>query len=487
MSTTLDVAIIGGGVSGLYCAYKLLKNNAQNIAVFEQKGRLGGRIKSIDISKELTYDSGAFRIGKRHKYALKLIKELALSADLVPFNPKKKYLVKGKTSHANTELEKAVNIIQRYRKATKISNTFPGLCEIVADKPGLAQTSIVKLGYDAEANVMNCHDFLKSVDGFDETFYRMENGLSQIIKALVAHLGSVVKVKHRLANISYKRGLFELTINNKLYKARTVILATPKASLVNIPYMQKYSSLLESVTSNCYIRVYAVYPKSKGGKVWFHNIDQVTTDLVLRKVIPIDKDKGLIEVSYCDDRGARVLNNANIKGHLQDVVHKNLLRIFPEKNIPKPKYFRAHFWDAGTHSWLPHVDSDTISQKVLQPDDRKKLYVVGESYSQHQGWIEGALSTCQHLFKVMDKSKPDTNYFSPAQIRKHNTEKDAWVSYKGKVYDITQWISKHPGGHVFSSVLGRDMGGVFEAVGHSSAAINILEKYYIGKVRYSGS
>ena len=29
---------------------------------------------------------------------------------------------------------------------------------------------------------------------------------------------------------------------------------------------------------------------------------------------------------------------------------------------------------------------------------------------------------------------------------KHNTEADCWMSVRGKVYDVTSWIPKHPGG-----------------------------------------
>lgn len=34
---------------------------------------------------------------------------------------------------------------------------------------------------------------------------------------------------------------------------------------------------------------------------------------------------------------------------------------------------------------------------------------------------------------------------SQNELAKHNTLNDCWVSYKGKVYDITSWLPKHPG------------------------------------------
>ncbi len=32
-----------------------------------------------------------------------------------------------------------------------------------------------------------------------------------------------------------------------------------------------------------------------------------------------------------------------------------------------------------------------------------------------------------------------------ADLNKHNTEKDCWVGFKGKAYDLTSWLPKHPG------------------------------------------
>ncbi len=32
------------------------------------------------------------------------------------------------------------------------------------------------------------------------------------------------------------------------------------------------------------------------------------------------------------------------------------------------------------------------------------------------------------------------------ELAQHNTEEDCWVIYKGKVYDLTDWLGRHPGG-----------------------------------------
>ena len=31
------------------------------------------------------------------------------------------------------------------------------------------------------------------------------------------------------------------------------------------------------------------------------------------------------------------------------------------------------------------------------------------------------------------------------ELSSHNSESDCWIAYEGKVYDITDWLPKHPG------------------------------------------
>ncbi|SBT01332.1 cytochrome b5-like Heme/Steroid binding domain containing protein, partial [Plasmodium malariae] len=48
-------------------------------------------------------------------------------------------------------------------------------------------------------------------------------------------------------------------------------------------------------------------------------------------------------------------------------------------------------------------------------------------------------------FKNDEQEDPSTKTFTVEEVAKHNTEKDAWVIYNKKVYDITHYIKYHPG------------------------------------------
>ncbi len=45
-----------------------------------------------------------------------------------------------------------------------------------------------------------------------------------------------------------------------------------------------------------------------------------------------------------------------------------------------------------------------------------------------------------------DTGTPATpGVISRAELAKHNTQADCWIGYKGTVYDITNWLPRHPG------------------------------------------
>ncbi|XP_019414922.1 PREDICTED: cytochrome b5-like [Lupinus angustifolius] len=68
-------------------------------------------------------------------------------------------------------------------------------------------------------------------------------------------------------------------------------------------------------------------------------------------------------------------------------------------------------------------------------------------------------------------------------VSKHNKTQDCWVIISGKVYDLTSFIEDHPGGaEVLLAATGKDGTSDYEAAGHSDYAIEMMKKYYIGKI-----
>ena len=76
-----DYIIIGGGVSGLFMAYKLADTN-KDILVLESSNRWGGRLLTTK-EKGVQFELGAARIYSKHHKVMSLLKELDLKDGLL--------------------------------------------------------------------------------------------------------------------------------------------------------------------------------------------------------------------------------------------------------------------------------------------------------------------------------------------------------------------------------------------------------------------
>jgi len=74
-----------------------------------------------------------------------------------------------------------------------------------------------------------------------------------------------------------------------------------------------------------------------------------------------------------------------------------------------------------------------------------------------------------------------TEGITMAVLKQHNKRDDCWLMIDGKAYDISNWISKHPGGDVILSYAGMDATDVFGAF-HEETSEKFLPALYIGPV-----
>jgi cytochrome b involved in lipid metabolism/uncharacterized membrane protein len=75
---------------------------------------------------------------------------------------------------------------------------------------------------------------------------------------------------------------------------------------------------------------------------------------------------------------------------------------------------------------------------------------------------------------------PTTRY-ARAEIARHRTTSNCWSSLEGKVYDLTQWVSQHPGGREgIVEMCGTDGGEFLEQHARDKAAREVLAGFQIG-------
>ena len=72
-----------------------------------------------------------------------------------------------------------------------------------------------------------------------------------------------------------------------------------------------------------------------------------------------------------------------------------------------------------------------------------------------------------------------------AEVEKHNSKESCWSVIRGKVYDLTNWIDKHPGGlDKILNICGKDGTEIFEKVhGGKEKPENALKNFEIGVLK----
>lgn len=84
---------------------------------------------------------------------------------------------------------------------------------------------------------------------------------------------------------------------------------------------------------------------------------------------------------------------------------------------------------------------------------------------------------------VLRNRRTPLRFFSSEEVKKHNTAEDCWVIVDGKVYNVTAWVKRHPGGELLILlVAGMDVTDPFLVNHLPSVREKILPKFQVGFV-----
>lgn len=67
--------------------------------------------------------------------------------------------------------------------------------------------------------------------------------------------------------------------------------------------------------------------------------------------------------------------------------------------------------------------------------------------------------------------------YTLSEVQTHDKENDAWIALHGSVYDITEWISVHPGGYIIMNGVGTDATELFDSIGHPEYVVNLVKHF----------
>ena len=418
-----DYIIIGGGISGLYCAKQLCEkyNNKKRILIIDERNYLGGRLIT---HYKPQYEIGGARFHMHHKLLVEMINSYGIEYQKIPstvdyINKTRQEVKYYKDAHDTFSniMQSIIKKAKKYSKKELQSMTTKSFIDKITGNQELSTKLINIFGYVSEFVVMNAFDALKQFenDFIEKEYYVLKNGFTHFIHKIKQELDTyntnfkmnsfaydVKKLKnnnycvyssHNKSNIKYQ------------FESQHVIFATKSQQLKTFKILKPIYNSISCISGQPLLRIYAKFPKLKiyDNKPWFHALPRITTNSILRHIIPIDMNSGLIMISYTDGPDVKpfMKNKLTLKNEevIKNMILKELSILFPNTYISYPTYFKCHLWTIGAHYWKPNCDSKTNIKQIQFP--MKNVYVVGEAVSNKQAWIEGSLESVQNIIQAI--------------------------------------------------------------------------------------
>ena len=408
-----DIIVIGGGISGLYTAYKLSYQYPNlNIKLIEKSNRLGGRIHTYK-DANFQIEAGAGRISSKNVTLVGLLKELNLEQNLLPIvNDFQIVDIKRPGQIQKSNVYTYLKIV--LSNVTEDKETLQNITFIDYIKMKLSASETKYLlnffGYTSELTVMNAADsidIMKTYFSKGSKYFILSGGLSQIVKSLTEILESRgVKITKRseVTNVTFDstdRFFTITTNNNKKELAKYCFCAVTKDFLTNIRIFQPIYKYLHYIKTKPHCRIYAKYDR-----VWFKGLTKITTNNPLKYIIPINETEGIIMISYTDESHAIYWKNLYDKegGQVLKRTIQGYIKQAFDIDTPLPKALKMFYWEQGVAYFAKGFDSSTMTKAIMVPNPEMPLYVCGENYSENNtAWIEGGLNTSTYVMKQYQK------------------------------------------------------------------------------------
>ena len=413
----MQAIVVGGGVAGLHTGIKLAKKGI--ICCIIDEYTCGGRVQTYR-NGDLKWENGAGRISSKHKHTLSYIKKYGLT--LIPLPDKIDYLSTELEPNPFFDLQSYLEPLRSLPPDTLATHTLHDIMDKVIPN---AREFYTAFPYYAEMSVMRADLALQSFAkemGSHHGFYVCKEGLSAIIDGMkqeFQELGGTILENTHVESVESVNHLIYVHCSSNgqqiFIRAPMCILAVQRDALVNllnIPVVRSVTSKLKMVPL---LRIYAVFAESHSDspnslvgktptkisdktpatnwKAWFADLKSTVVDSPIRYIIPIN-DRTIM-ISYTEGPYATHWMSMKLDKREHEVM-KEIRRLFPDRTIPDPVFFKCHYWKMGCTYWLPgKYNVEEESYKIMNP--KQNIYVTGESYAVHQCWTESALTHAEQL------------------------------------------------------------------------------------------
>jgi NAD(P)-binding Rossmann-like domain len=423
-----DITIIGGGMTGLYLLYQIVRKRMGitqkdlspiTIGLYEKNDYFGGRIytERVKVTRDgkptsYKFECGAARFCEKHHLFIQLLQELELytpenigrSTAVVKFVPsagyregspeaaaakKSPYVYVNKVIHYAREKGDYTDTGRIVKSGSKIMNY--SFIEYALKYRILSGAEVKYLcdsfGYVGEIEAMNAfnaiHMFSTDLNQRYK-YFSLRGGLDQIPKKMIQFIHQNKRTKDRIVihrgalieKISWDSGakIFGLKVlmdkmkketgKSVEFQSREVYCAIQRSSLLRLPIFHPIRDELRAVDPKPLCRVYMVFDKEHSG--WIAGLGKITSNNRCRYLIPLDAKKGSVMISYTDSRFANAVYAAYQK--LGEKGFNRWIVSTWEKvmgiKIGMPIYTRVCYWKEGVAMWKPGYNSLEISAKM---------------------------------------------------------------------------------------------------------------------------
>lgn len=267
-----DVAVVGGGLSGLVAAQHLA-GKGYDVRLVEQLDRLGGRIETARSAESITLELGAGRIGSFHtvlrelceQHAIALCRETYQSAALFdticgrggPLNRSRQRILE-------TEIERLITLCLEAASESFIDDRLRhmGVRAWLRERGGAGEA--IALFSDLPRGSQSAWALLALIRGASgEAFFtspenfRAPEGMSALVKGIAEAIGSeVIQLGAAARSMTIDEGgaiEIEIEIRGRIHdtvRAAAVILAVPPAGLASIRGAPCPANMLGRLTRN---------------------------------------------------------------------------------------------------------------------------------------------------------------------------------------------------------------------------------------------
>jgi len=402
MYNTYDIVIVGGGIAGLYSAYKILKMAPETkLLVLEghKKQWLGGRLGN-EMFQGTQVVTGA-GVGRKEKdfLLIQLLRELK-----VPYNEFQVAPKPAQTILPPCNVKKLINILKKQFKEKSahapIHKTFKEFALPILG-PELYKNLTVCLGYTDYENE-DVYDTLYNYgleDNFD-TWTALHVPWKLLIETIAKKVGN-----KNIHCSSYVTNIEELSQCNFVvhtekvsYSCNKVILATTISSVKNL--LPK-ATIYQQIHGQNFLRLYGKFTKSSSEIMKQYVLGYTVVPGPLKKIISMNPDKGVYMIAYSDNEDAKYLkdrltNTQKNRDYFCELLEEAL-------GIPKGALnliaIKDYYWPIGTHYYEPlrgpFKNRKDFIKKAQIPIPG--MLVVGEMISMNQGWTQGALESVESV------------------------------------------------------------------------------------------